>query len=64
MFNVSALNKLHPVVELEKFLEEGHEVSLMVKIDHKGCPAGGKGTVDFNGLTGVPVGKLQCQAGL
>eukprot|EP00966_Prymnesium_polylepis_P019170 441603-Prymnesium_polylepis.1 len=35
MFNVSALNKLHPVVELEKFLEEGHEVSFMAKIDHK-----------------------------
>ena len=34
MFNVSALNKLHPVVELETFLES-REISLLSKIDHK-----------------------------
>jgi len=41
LFNVSALNKLHPVVELETFLEQVNEVSLMSKIDHQPCEGGG-----------------------
>ena len=64
LFNLTTLNELHPAVELETFLEEGNEVSHMIKIDHKGCEGGGKGTVDFNGLSGVPVGKFSCGAGL
>jgi len=63
LFNLTALNKLHPVMELETFLAEGHEVSLMSKIDHRPCQGGGRGTVDFNGLQGVVVGMFQCREG-
>jgi len=36
----------------------------MVQIDHQPCAGGGRGTVDFNGLKGVIVGRFQCSAGL
>jgi hypothetical protein len=64
LFNVSALSKLHPVMELEQFVELHGSISLHIKIDHKGCPASDKpASVSFNGLD-LPAQESMCAAGL
>ena len=64
LFNVSELSKLHPVVELEQYLELHRPTSLHVQINHKGCPeTAGPTEVDFNGLR-LPVERSVCIAGL
>ena len=63
LFNVSALSKLHPVVELEQFVELHGPVSLQVKIDHKGCPESGTEDASFNGMR-VAVLRSVCGAGV
>ena len=64
LFNVSALSKLHPVIELEQFVELHGSISLHVQIEHKGCPASdGAVQVPFNGLR-VLAQESVCAAGL
>ena len=69
LFNVSALNKLHPAVELEDFLQRrgaggAAQIDVLTAIDHKGCEARTAHDVSFNGLTNVRVGRSQCDSSL
>jgi len=62
LFNVSRLSVLHPVIELDQYLELHGPLSLHVKIDHKGCPEESGGEVAFNGLR-VAAARSVCAAG-
>ena len=67
LFNVSALNKLHPAVELEEFLQRrggAAQIDVLTAIDHKGCEPGGAAEASFNGLSNVRVGRPQCDSSL
>ena len=67
LFNVSALNKLHPAVELDEFLQRrgaSPQIDVLTAIDHKGCEPGGAAETSFNGLTNVRVGRSQCDSSL
>ena len=63
LYNVSALAKLHPIIELEQYLELHGPVALHVKLDHRGCPEGGEGEVAFNGLK-LGASRTICTTGL
>ena len=67
LFNVSALNTLHPAVELDEFLQRrgaSPQIDVLTAIDHKGCEARTAHDVSFNGLTNVRVGRSQCDSSL
>ena len=64
LFNVSTLSKLHPVIELDQFLELHGTVSMHYRIAHAGCSKStGPTEVSFNGLA-VSVGQSVCGPGL
>jgi peptide-O-fucosyltransferase len=62
LFNVSALSKLHPVVELEDFLAEHGVVQRVYVIRSKDCQPRSSIEVHFNGIDGVRVSELLCDA--
>ena len=63
LYNVSALSKLHPIIELEQYLELHGPATLHVKLDHRGCAESGEGDVPFNGLQ-LRASRSICNAGL
>jgi len=62
LFNVSALAALHPVIELDEYIEaHGDRVDLVTRITHKPCEPRESERVDFNGRRGALVaGVHQC----
>ena len=70
LFNVSALNALHPAVELDEFLRRrggggsAPQIDVLTVLDHRGCAARGASEEAFNGLESVRVGRSQCDSSL
>jgi hypothetical protein len=67
LFNVSELVRLHPVYEIDQYLElHGRAVSLHVQLGHKDCHGSDEPSpVAFNGLSGaLQVARSVCAKGL
>ena len=61
LFNVSALAKVHPVMELEQYLALHGGVGLHVRISHKDCaPIDEETRFEFNGVPDVVAARTIC----
>lgn len=51
LFNLTTLNRVHPAIEIEEYLQRRPAVSQLVRITHHGCePTHSPEEADFNGL--------------
>lgn len=64
LFDISALRRLLPVVELEDFLASRQPIDYLADSSLGGCSASGEVIVNFNGFSGVKVLRKICDARL
>jgi len=67
IFNLTHLRRLHPVVELESFLDSlapGQQIDALVELGQHGCVPTGAVRVELNGVRRVPVAETLCAPGL
>mmetsp|Transcript_25927 Transcript_25927/g.56844 ORF Transcript_25927/g.56844 Transcript_25927/m.56844 type:complete len:396 (+) Transcript_25927:294-1481(+) len=63
LFNLSVINKLHPAIELETFVEAVGRIDLLVPDGSQACTAAAEQQVLFNGLH-LLAARTECQRGL